>query len=1136
MAVNISDAFKAMLEDDARNYLCIADIVLKDGTRLTVKNENLWSGGWKVEDAVSGESAFQIGAAIINKFTLILNNMYKDYNGYDFRDAEIKPRLELKLPDGTIETVKKGVFHVDDAHGDDLLTLECLDNMAKFDRDYDSTLPFPATLGTILRDCCTRCGVVLNTTSFTGSDIVVVKRPDSDNLTYRQMIAWAAQRAGKWARCNTLGQLELGWYDMATLAADEPAAGSYHDIHSLSSFTKSDDDVVITGIRVAESTEISGEEGGTYLYGSTGYVLEISGNELIQSGDGNTAAAWLGEKLIGMRFRPLNVSFLDNPAIEAGDVAIVTDANGSKYRTVVTGTTFTAGNYQNVVCGAESPGYKSSTRYSNETKTYVELRKAIRAEKTSIELAVENLGNLLSESSGMYVTEEKQGDGSTITYLHDKPTLGASKNVIKITAEAIGVSNDGGKTYPYGFVLTGEMIARILQTEGVNADWINTGAISIKDDNGAVIFQVDMDTGQVLLSGDCVKIGGQTAAQAVQDAKDVAASAKNMTMQLKNDYQSIPVNSSGVYQSFPECTTIPTVMYGTADVTKDCSFTIIKSDTVTGSWNNAAKTYSVTGLSADTGWVDIKATYLVSLSVTRRFTISKLYAGANGAAGAVGPAGADGRSYLLEPTASMVKIEKENTLSPSYITFSAYYRDGADAIRSPYSGRFIIEETSDGAEWKTAYVSSTDEIRVSHLLYDIIVDNDGSIISDADGAAIADGDSRTLSSVRCTLCAAGGTTQVIERVEVSFVKEVEALTQEEVVNILTNQGAWKGLFYLNGRLYISFDAALGGMLTLGGVNNGNGKLNIADASGKIIGYIDNTGVNFEKGYFSGILRGGRVESAVIEGSNMYSGYFSTTTKDYNGSYGFIQLYGANAYFGSGQGINSKNYPMYEYWLEEGYVEVKNYSAINLFLNQLATVEMNGAKWLTITSKAMDSVEQYYDAEHNPIYNGFNFHKKITAKNLDVTGTKSRLVEDTRYGDLRLYSYETPTPYFGDIGTGRLDESGECIVSIDAIFAETIDQDIEYCVFLQKEGPGDIWIETKEQEFFIAKGTPSLAFSWELKTVQKNFETLRLDDEALTEYGEDDSYELEKMFSDELKEYDAEMEEWIHEGIESIPSD
>ena len=64
--------------------------------------------------------------------------------------------------------------------------------------------------------------------------------------------------------------------------------------------------------------------------------------------------------------------------------------------------------------------------------------------------------------------------------------------------------------------------------------------------------------------------------------------------------------------------------------------------------------------------------------------------------------------------------------------------------------------------------------------------------------------------------------------------------------------------------------------------------------------------------------------------------------------------------------------------------------------------------------------------------------------------------------------------------------------IDDIFFETITTDIEYQVFLQKEGKGDAWVEKKENAYFEVSGTPGLKFAWEIKARQKDFETERLE--------------------------------------------
>lgn len=116
---------------------------------------------------------------------------------------------------------------------------------------------------------------------------------------------------------------------------------------------------------------------------------------------------------------------------------------------------------------------------------------------------------------------------------------------------------------------------------------------------------------------------------------------------------------------------------------------------------------------------------------------------------------------------------------------------------------------------------------------------------------------------------------------------------------------------------------------------------------------------------------------------------------------------------------------------------------------------------------------------------------LTSDSMVATGTKSRKVKTDNYGDRLLYCYETASPYFGDIGTGMTDETGITYIDVDPIFSETIITD-NYCVFLQEEGEGKLYIKEKTPTYFIVAGTPNLKFSWELKSKQKDFPNYRLD--------------------------------------------
>lgn len=214
--------------------------------------------------------------------------------------------------------------------------------------------------------------------------------------------------------------------------------------------------------------------------------------------------------------------------------------------------------------------------------------------------------------------------------------------------------------------------------------------------------------------------------------------------------------------------------------------------------------------------------------------------------------GIPGRTYFIEASSNVLKRSKDNTISPNFIEFKAYYRDGNSAARTPYAGRFIIEETVDGNTWKTIYTSTANEDTVKHYLYSLLSTQTGQIVAAENGSII--GVPRDVTSVRCKLYASGGTTNLMDMQSVAVVVDVDALTFEEIFNLLTKNGEIKGIYQDGNQLYISFTYAKGGALTLGGNGNGNGTLKILDASGAQVGYIDNTGVHFNQGEFSGTLK------------------------------------------------------------------------------------------------------------------------------------------------------------------------------------------------------------------------------------------------------------------------------------------
>ena len=947
--INVSNTFKEKLQD-GEQVIEIVEITFADGTTKTLENE-IMIGNNDFSDCAES-SSFPVGATVCKTMKLELDNTEGQWKDYNFYQAKVHAYLKLQTSvaepasesiwmddfyepildtDGNsivlsraasedrYETIDKGIYTITtpEQYGE-ILSFTALDDMYKTNAKYYSALTLPQTVIALVRDACESLNIPMGFSSMAHGNVVVTALPD--NMTFRQLIGWSAMLETANARIDNRGYLRFIKWNFGAVENGSLVPTKLEDY--VNSPTLSSDDIVITGIRVKNKESES-------LFGSAGYVLELE-NNLLSDSDLGTVAAWIGGNLVGAKFRNLQGDLLYNPLLEFGDMARSFDRNGNGYLTPITDVSSPLNGITTVKTQADDPIRNSSTYMSEATKALVEARQLVKDERTEREKAVERLANTLKESGGLYMTEDPQDDGSVIYYMHNKPTLEESDIVWKLTAEAIGISTDGGKTYPYGFTVTGEMITRLLYAEGINASYINAGALIVRDTNGKIIFSADIDNNQIVIDGASVRIGAspldgllnsmqgqidgnintwtgapaptlsnypanewltdtemskhvgdlyydgdshayrfrndgkgyywerlkdtdvtkalqdsEDALAAAKQAQEAAALAKNMTLQLSNEYQGVSVDSDGNYGTFPSnVSTQAVVMYGTQDITSDCNFTIIKSDSVTGSWNNATKTYTVTALSADDGWVDIKATYISVLSVVKRFSLAKIYAGkkgedgVDGLQGPKGEQGVPGRTYFLESPSYVIKQRANGSVAPSYITLSAWYRDGNAETRTAYKGRFKIEESVDGENWKTVYSSAKDETSVSHNLYTVLSTKAGGIITTASGRSI--GIPRDVSAIKCTLYAAGGFSQPLDSQSMAVVIDVDALTHEEIFNLLTNDGAIKGIYKEGNQLYISFTYAKGGTLKLGGPNNGYGTFEVYDASRNVICKINNT--------------------------------------------------------------------------------------------------------------------------------------------------------------------------------------------------------------------------------------------------------------------------------------------------------
>lgn len=504
--INVSNEFKKLM-NVRTDFKENAEITFADGTVLELTEKDFTVSNNSVTDA-SETSGIPLGVAVCRNIQIEIINDDERFAFYDFFGAKIRLYLTFQLSE-TVERIEYGTFTVltPETYGETII-ITALDDMYKADRDYSTNITYPASLQTILVDACNTLDIPLGSTSFHNSDFVVNEKPT--DITFRQMFGYIAMIAGGNARIDTTGRMRILSYDFKKLErvsqiidggiyspwnnpidldggsfspwnlGDVADGGTFIDrneYHSLSNWSNlkvDTDDVVITGVQTTY-TDVENEE-HTVMYGVEGYVLAVE-NPLIV-GQEEFAVGLIGNVMVGGRFRQFIGDLVSNPTIEFMDIAVIADRKGNMYASFMTDIAFQFFGFTTLKNSAEPALRNSAKTYSDATKTLVKARELVKNERTAREQAVAQLAKDLKNSSGLFMTEDVQPDGSTIYYMHDKPTLAESMIVWKLTALAFGISTDGGKTYPYGFTVNGDLITRLLYAEGIDASYINAGTIT----------------------------------------------------------------------------------------------------------------------------------------------------------------------------------------------------------------------------------------------------------------------------------------------------------------------------------------------------------------------------------------------------------------------------------------------------------------------------------------------------------------------------------------------------------------------------------------------------------------------------------------------------------------------------------
>jgi hypothetical protein len=435
---------------------------------LHLTEEDIILGGLSVNRYSVSGSKIEIGSVVASEIELKLNNSDGRFNSVLFEGAEMYVRVGTKKWDAQrwekaeYHYVPFGYFTVDEAPRKlETITLTALDRMVLFDKTANmSLLSFPMTVNDLVNRVCDICNVTLGTDMYTlpNYSYVIQEAPASDDLTYRQLISWAAELTGTCGFIDWNGHLILKWYEQTDTKLT---------VHNRFDSDIDENAVVITGVQVVTDDEI-------FLEGDDSYTFNIESNELIQH-DYREVAQALYSLLGGFSYTPFSATVKPMPHLYPLDIITFVDKNGIDHTTIITDYTFTL-NTSTTLEGkgetATNSGYASANPLTKRESAIINSIK--KEQNNTLNDRVQTIlafNELISNALGLYVTPVEQKDGSTIYYLHDFSELEESKVIFTMTSGGIAWTsdgwNDGNPIWSYGATTAGDALFRMLSAEGI---------------------------------------------------------------------------------------------------------------------------------------------------------------------------------------------------------------------------------------------------------------------------------------------------------------------------------------------------------------------------------------------------------------------------------------------------------------------------------------------------------------------------------------------------------------------------------------------------------------------------------------------------------------------------------------------
>jgi hypothetical protein len=312
---NVSETFLNAVNADERTMSC----------RLDFGDFNIMGADIKniaISQAI-GTSDFEIGTVNAAKLDVkisaeyneaLLNKNYKNYKasvyiGIDTADGNIEVPMGIFKPDTT---------DIEDKH----ITLQGYDVIAQTDIPYVPADIYPNTLRAVAEDVCALCELELASDGFCNDDLIIDNMPNWGDITCRTALSYIAEVAGGCWIADRYGRLKLVTYATSVVTID---ASMYYSLKVAESDFSGINSIYV----ISNDKELAWSINGEAEY-------SITDNPLVaDKATANDALVNLKSILSHTAYRPFEMDYIGNPALDIGDGITITDTDGHTYTSVV---------------------------------------------------------------------------------------------------------------------------------------------------------------------------------------------------------------------------------------------------------------------------------------------------------------------------------------------------------------------------------------------------------------------------------------------------------------------------------------------------------------------------------------------------------------------------------------------------------------------------------------------------------------------------------------------------------------------------------------------------------------------------------------------------------------------------------